>query len=83
MDILVYPILISALATLAVVEFRVLPGWFYALPIVKRKPFSCMTCFAFWMGVLLTVPTCQWYLAPILGLASSATAIIIREWIFK
>jgi hypothetical protein len=44
MDILVYPILISALATLAVVEFRVLPGWFYALPFAKRKPFSCLIC---------------------------------------
>jgi len=50
MDILVFPILISALATLAVVEFRVLPGWFYALPFAKRKPFSCMTCFGFWLG---------------------------------
>jgi hypothetical protein len=35
------------------------------------------------VGFLLTLPTCQWYLAPILGLASSATAIIIREWTFK
>jgi hypothetical protein len=83
MDILVFPILISALATLAVVEFRVLPGWFYALSFAKRKPFSCMTCLGFWLGVLLTLPTCQWYLAPILGLASSATAILLREWTFK
>ena len=79
MDILVYPILISALATLAVVEFRVLPQWFYALPFAKRKPFSCMTCFGFWMGVALTLPTCGWMLAPVYGLASAGLTVVILQ----
>jgi hypothetical protein len=83
MDILAFPILISALATLSVVEFKVLPPWFYNLPFAKHKPFTCITCFAFWLGILLTLPTCQWYLAPVLGLAASATTVIIREWMYK
>jgi hypothetical protein len=42
------------------------------------KPFTCMTCLCFWLGVVMTILFTQshWALAIPVGLASSALAII-------
>lgn len=81
MELLVYP-LISALASLSIAHFNVLPRWMYKTKLMNVKPFSCVTCLAFWIGVLLSLPLLDYslyFMLPVIGLASSAITILILE----
>lgn len=81
MELLVYP-LISALASLSIAHFNALPRWIYKIKLMKIKPFSCVTCLSFWIGVTMPIPLLDlsmYYLLPIMGLASSAITILIIE----
>jgi hypothetical protein len=61
---------------LATTRYNVLPRCFYKH--MNFKPFTCMTCLCFWLGVVMTILFTQshWALAIPVGLASSALAII-------
>ena len=70
-------ILISAaLASTAVVTFKALPAWAYRLPWMKRKPFTCESCLAFWIGLAMLMSPHALRI-PFYALAASATACII------
>jgi hypothetical protein len=56
-------------------RYSVLPNWYYKIS--RFKPLSCLTCLSFWIGAGVQLTTCQWMLAPLVGLASAALAIII------
>jgi RsiW-degrading membrane proteinase PrsW (M82 family) len=79
MDTLVFPLLISSLAALAIAEYHVLPQWFYRTWLGRHKPFSCVTCLSFWTGFVLTLLTCDFALAPVYGLASAGLTVVILQ----
>ena len=68
-------ILLAALTALAMERYNVLPTWYYRIS--RFKPLSCQSCLAFWVGAIIQLTTCEWFLAPFVGLASAALAIII------
>lgn len=81
MELLIFP-LISALASLSIAHFYVLPRWMYKTKLMNVKPFSCVTCLAFWISVIFSLPLMEYkmyFLLPIVGLASSAITILILE----
>ena len=81
MELLVYP-LISALASLAIAHYNVLPRWIYKTILMRNKPFSCVTCLSFWIGVTMPIPLLDlstYYLLPIMGLASSSISIQVLK----
>jgi hypothetical protein len=79
MDTLVFPLLISSLASLAIAEYHVLPQWFYRTWLGRHKPFSCITCLSFWMATCLTMLTCDFAFAPVYGLASAGLTVVILQ----
>ena len=79
MDTLVFPLLISSLAALAIAEYHVLPQWFYRTWLGRHKPFSCVTCLSFWVGTCLTLLTCDFAFAPVYGLASAGLTVVILQ----
>jgi RsiW-degrading membrane proteinase PrsW (M82 family) len=79
MDTLVFPLLISSLAALAIAEYHVLPQWFYRTWLGRHKPFSCITCLSFWTGFVLTLLTCDFAFAPVYGLASAGLTVVILQ----
>jgi len=76
---LILLLLVSSLAALAIAEYYVLPGWWYKTWLGRHKPFSCVTCLSFWLGVCLTLLTCDWMLAPVYGLASAGLTVVILQ----
>jgi RsiW-degrading membrane proteinase PrsW (M82 family) len=79
MDTLVFPLLISSLAALAIAEYHVLPQWFYRTWLGRHKPFSCVSCLSFWTGFVLTLLTCDFAFAPVYGLASAGLTVVILQ----
>ena len=72
-------LLVSSLTALAIAEYHVLPQVWYRTWLGRHKPFSCVTCFTFWVAVLLTLLTCDWMLAPVYGLASAGLTVVILQ----
>ena len=72
-------LLVSSLTALAIVEYHVLPQWWYQTWLGRHKPFSCVTCLTFWTGFVLTLLTCDWTLAPVYGLASAGLTVVILQ----
>ena len=79
MDVLIFPLLVSSLAALAIAEYHVLPQCWYRTWLGRHKPFSCITCLSFWLGASLTLLTCDWMLAPVYGLASAGLTVVIIQ----
>jgi hypothetical protein len=78
MNHLLIIIILSALASIAVTRVYALPASFYRMAIFKRKPLSCMTCLAFWIGLVIAIPISP-YLCIVVGLASSGAAVAIAN----
>jgi len=76
MNHLLIIIILSALASIAVTRVHALPVTFYRMPIFKRKPLNCMTCLAFWIGLIVAIPISP-YLCIVVGLASAGAAVAI------
>lgn len=62
---------------LAMTRYNLLPNCYYR--IARVKPFTCMTCLAFWIGALLTIGFTQahYLLAIPVGLSAAALTVII------
>jgi len=77
MDLTALVIVISgALASVAVVTFRALPPWVYRMPFMKRKPFTCESCLAFWFVILMLLGP-EWIRMPFYALAASAISCFL------
>jgi hypothetical protein len=79
MELIIYP-LISALCALAVAHYNVLPRWFYKIPMMRKKPFSCVTCLSFWISLItsaLLLDYTLYYMLPIMALSAPTIAIQI------
>jgi hypothetical protein len=74
---LIITMLLAALTALAMNRYSILPRVYYHY--AKVKPFTCLTCLAFWWGAILTFffTDAQWLLSIPVGLASAALTIII------
>ena len=78
MNHLLIIIILSALASIAVTRVYALPASFYRMAIFKRKPLSCMTCLAFWLGLVIAIAISP-YLCIVVGLASAGAAVAIAN----
>ena len=74
---LIITTLLATMTGLAMTRYNVLPTWYYRH--VKCKPFTCMTCLCFWLGVVFTFAftDAHWLLAIPVGLSAAALTIII------
>lgn len=71
-------IITAALASIAVTRVRALPTWCYKLQAFKMKPLNCMTCLAFWIGLLIALFFFP-YICIVIGLASAGAAVAIVQ----
>ncbi len=79
MELIIYP-LISALCALAVAHYYVLPRRFYIIPMMRKKPFNCVTCLSFWISLItsaLLLDYTLYYMLPIMALSAPTIAIQI------
>jgi hypothetical protein len=70
-------LLLAALTALAMNRYNVLPRLYYHY--AKVKPFTCLTCLAFWWGAILTFffTNIPWLLAIPVGLSSAGLTVLI------
>ncbi len=57
-------------------RYNVLPAWYYRY--AKCKLLTCMTCLAFWWGVVLTITASNlpWLLAIPVGLSAAGLTVL-------
>ena len=69
-------LLLAALTALAMNRYNVLPSWYYRY--AKCKPLTCMTCLAFWWGVVLTIAASNipWLMALPVGLSAAGLTVL-------
>lgn len=69
-------LLLATMTSLTTNRYNALPSWFYHF--VRIKPFTCMTCMAFWWGVILTLfaTDLHFLLSIPMGLASSGLTVL-------
>lgn len=72
-------LLLATMTSLAMNRYNVLPSWYYRY--ARCKPLTCLTCLAFWWGVVLTITASSlpWLLAIPVGLsAAGLTCVTIK-----
>ena len=69
-------LLLATMTSLATNRYNILPTWYYRY--AKTKPFTCMTCMAFWWGAILsiTATNLHFLLSIPMGLASAGLTVL-------
>jgi len=69
-------LLLATMTSLAMNRYNVLPAWYYRY--ARCKPLTCLTCLAFWWGVVLTITTSSlhWLLAIPVGLSAAGLTML-------
>ena len=69
-------LLLATMTSLATNRYNILPAWYYRY--AKTKPFTCMTCMAFWWGAILTLAGTELHslLSIPMGLASAGLTVL-------